>query len=64
MLFISHLPFIGKKILESFFAKEERGSGLGLSITNDIIKVHGGNLNIKTTPSEGTTFPILLKSQK
>jgi signal transduction histidine kinase len=53
---------IKDKILQPFFTtkKGTQGTGLGLSITNDIIKAHGGELMINTSPS-GTTFTILLK---
>jgi two-component sensor histidine kinase len=34
-------------------------TGLGLSITNDIVKAHGGKLNLSSSPG-GTTFKILL----
>jgi signal transduction histidine kinase len=48
------------KILQPFFTtkKGTQGTGLGLSITNDIIKAHGGNLTINTTPHKGSTFRI------
>ena len=52
---------IKDKILEPFFTtkKGTQGTGLGLSITHDIIKVHGGNLNIHTQPGQ-TVFAITL----
>ena len=49
------------KILQPFFTtkKGTQGTGLGLSITNDIIKAHGGNLDIHTQPGQ-TIFVITL----
>ena len=54
---------IKDKILQPFFTtkKGTQGTGLGLSITNDIIKAHGGRLEIKSSPSEKTTFTIYLE---
>ncbi len=53
---------IKDKILQPFFTtkKGTQGTGLGLSITNDIVKAHGGLINIKTKEHEGTTFTIEL----
>ncbi|WP_297335844.1 ATP-binding protein [Algoriphagus sp.] len=53
---------IKDKILQPFFTtkKGTEGTGLGLSITNDIVKAHGGQLEIKSSPGEGSTFIILL----
>jgi signal transduction histidine kinase/ketosteroid isomerase-like protein len=51
---------IKEKILQPFFTtkKGTEGTGLGLSITNDIIKAHGGELNIESQVGEGTAFII------
>ncbi|MEX2602783.1 MAG: ATP-binding protein [Gracilimonas sp.] len=53
---------IKDKILQPFFTtkKGTEGTGLGLSITNDIIKAHGGFLEVSTNQNEGTSFTIKL----
>ncbi|EOZ96610.1 response regulator receiver domain protein (CheY-like) [Indibacter alkaliphilus LW1] len=53
---------IKDKILQPFFTtkKGTEGTGLGLSITHDIVKAHGGQLEIKSSPGEGSTFIIQL----
>ena len=53
---------IKDKILQPFFTtkKGTEGTGLGLSITNDIIKAHGGSIEIDCVPGEKTTFTIYL----
>ena len=53
---------IKDKILQPFFTtkKGTQGTGLGLSITNDIIKAHGGQLDIKTEAGNGSVFVISL----
>jgi signal transduction histidine kinase len=52
---------IKDKILQPFFTtkKGTDGTGLGLSITNDIIKAHGGQLDIQSQPGQ-TIFKIHL----
>ena len=49
------------KIFQPFFsAKKGKGIGLGLSISERIIKNHGGTLAVESTPGKGTTFKIHL----
>ena len=35
-----------------------QGTGLGLSLSYDIIKAHGGEINVKTKENEGSEFVI------
>ncbi len=50
------------KIFQPFFTTKPtgQGTGLGLSLSYDIIKAHGGELNVETKEGEGTTFSIQL----
>ncbi|MDX1672397.1 MAG: GAF domain-containing protein, partial [Balneolaceae bacterium] len=53
---------IREKIFEPFFTTKPtgEGTGLGLSMTFDIIKLHQGTLDLKTEPGEFTEFIIRL----
>ncbi|GAB5409823.1 MAG: GAF domain-containing protein [Balneolaceae bacterium] len=55
---------IKHKIMQPFFTtkKGKEGTGLGLSITNDIIKAHGGELEVFSTKEKGTRFKIQLST--
>ncbi|MBA2561385.1 MAG: sensor histidine kinase [Chitinophagaceae bacterium] len=37
-----------------------QGTGLGLSLSYDIIKAHGGELKVESNEGEGAEFVILL----
>jgi len=48
-------------IFEPFYTtKESGGSGLGLAISQNIVERHGGQIEVKSTVGQGTTFKILL----
>ena len=50
------------KVLEPFFTTKTvgKGTGLGLSLCFGIIEAHGGRLEIKSQPGEGTEVKVLL----
>ncbi|MWV44170.1 sensor histidine kinase [Paenibacillus sp. HJL G12] len=41
-----------------------KGSGLGMAITHDIVKAHGGEINVSSKLHQGTTFEIRLPITK
>jgi len=50
------------KIFQPFFTTKPtgQGTGLGLSLSYDIVKAHGGELKVNTKENEGTEFIIQL----
>ena len=50
------------KIFQPFFTTKPtgQGTGLGLSLSYDIVKAHGGELKVETKEGEGSTFIIQL----
>jgi signal transduction histidine kinase len=53
------LPHITEKFYKGQSAKS--GSGIGLSISTEIIRLHNGNLRIESGYGKGTTVTIELK---
>ncbi|MGL6269223.1 MAG: sensor histidine kinase, partial [Chitinophagaceae bacterium] len=51
---------IKEKIFQPFFTTNPtgQGTGLGLSLSYDIVKAHGGELKVASKVGEGSTFII------
>ena len=56
----SDRPAIGGRA--GFFTTKPtgQGTGLGLSLSYDIVKAHGGELRVETEEGEGSEFTIIL----
>ena len=54
------------KIFQPFFTTKPtgQGTGLGLSLSYDIVKAHGGEIKVETKEGEGSVFSIILPLQK
>jgi PAS domain S-box-containing protein len=51
--------YVGK-IFDPYFTTKEKGSGLGLATSYSIVRNHGGMIDVRTKPGEGSTFTFYL----
>jgi len=52
-----------EKIFTPFFTTKDNGSGLGLSVSYGIVKDHGGDIQVSSTPGGGTCFRIIVSGE-
>ncbi|MCF6407261.1 ATP-binding protein [Chitinophaga filiformis] len=58
------------KIFERFFQTEvpesmvNQGTGIGLAITKEFVKLHDGIITVESEPGQGTCFTVLLPAKK
>ena len=49
---------VKQRIFTPFFTTKKDGSGIGLSLSRQIMRLHKGNITFKSTPNELTTFTL------
>lgn len=50
------LPFVKERFYKG--SSKERGSGIGLAVTDEIVKLHGGTLTISSRAGQGTAVTV------
>jgi len=51
-------PEVLPRLFDPFFSTKDGGNGLGLALTQQIVKDHGGDLAVQSTLGKGTTFTV------
>lgn len=49
-----------KNVFEPFFTKKRKGIGLGLTVCAQVVRLHGGTIEIKSQPLKGTIVIVTL----
>jgi len=53
-----------EKIFNPEYTTKQKGLGLGLSLAHEIIRGHGGEIRVLSREKEGTTFEVILPSER
>jgi len=51
-------PDVQERIFVPFFTTKEDGSGIGLSLSRQIMRLHGGTLTVRSNPDVETVFTL------
>jgi heavy metal sensor kinase len=58
-----HLAHIFQRFYRVDPSRSQRGTGLGLSLAQQIVQAHGGRIDANSVPGKGTTFVIQLPAR-
>ena len=53
-----------KRVDEMFYTTKEKGTGLGVSLSKEIVELHGGKMKYISVEGKGTTVLIYLPVKK
>ena len=58
-------PDLLERIFDPFFSTKKvgEGMGLGLSLSYQMVKNHGGEIRVKSEPGRGTCFSVSLPTR-
>ena len=55
---------LGDRLFDPFVSTKQGGTGLGLALTHQIVKDHGGAIRVASVPGQGATFTIELPASR
>ncbi len=48
------------KVFDPFFTTNPKGTGLGLTLCRELVRLHGGRIKVASRAGKGTTVSLLL----
>ena len=54
-------PEAQKQMFVPFYTTKQDGSGIGLAISRQIMRMHNGQISLKSSTAEKTTFSLLFR---
>ena len=57
-------PAMLERLFEPFFTTRPDGTGLGLAIVRSVAQAHGGEVEVRSTPGQGSMFALRLPCDK
>lgn len=55
---------IQSRIFDRDFTTKKGGSGIGLAVVQQVIKLHGGRIRLRSKPGDGTAVTIVLPARR
>ena len=52
------------RVFEPFFTRKSKGTGLGMTICNELVNLHQGKIEIKSRQGQGTTVCVFLPADR
>lgn len=56
-------PAVRERMFDPFYSSKLRGRGMGLAVTQGIVRAHGGAIAVRSRPGEGATITLLIPAQ-
>jgi signal transduction histidine kinase len=53
-------PEVQARVFDLYFTTKSEGTGIGLAVVKQVAQLHGGRVDVRSQPGEGTAITIHL----